>query len=303
MDKLLVTGVEGLVGSNVAALLAERCEVVGVSHRPGPAVYRAIACDPSDPLELAAIAEDESPHGVIHCGPLAHSSWDAAYLPAPDAEHESHVAASLAAAARRCGARLAVVLSDAVFAGPRLFHPETSTPSAAGQFAAAARAVEAALAPTEALLVRTHAYGWSPRDTEANYAQRMYELLSRGEPCDVDAQRHATPILATDLAVLVYRALRARLQGTIHIAGAERTSPFRFAAELALAGNFAGRLVRLNDEPPRRPHADETSLNTHRVRRELETPLPLLREGLARFVEQADGFRQQLDAPAPALAA
>ena len=303
MDKLLVTGVEGMLGSNVAAMLAERCEVVGVSHTAVAAPYRVLAFNPADPLELAAIAEAESPRGLIHCGPLARASWDAADAPPPDAECESHAAASLAAAARRCGARLAVVLTDAVFAGPRLFHPESSTPTAAGPFAAAARAVEQALAETDALIVRTHAYGWAPQSAEPNYAERFWQRLSQGETCDADAQRHATPILATDLAVLVYRALRARLQGLIHITGAERTSPFRFAAELALAGNFAGRLVRVSDAAPRRPHADETSLNTHRVRRELETPLPLLREGLARFVEQADGFRHQIDAPAAALAA
>ncbi|MGH7193348.1 MAG: sugar nucleotide-binding protein, partial [Candidatus Saccharimonadales bacterium] len=270
MDKLLVTGVEGLVGSNVAAMLAERCEVVGVSHACGHSSYRVIACDPNDPLELAAIAEAESPRWLIHCGSLSRGGWDAADMPAPDAEHESHVAASLAAAARRSGARLAVVLSDAVFAGPRLFHTETSTPTAGGRFAAALRAVEQALADTDALIVRTHAYGWSPRGAQPNYAERCWQRLSQEEPCEVDAERHATPILATDLAVLIYRALRARLHGLIHIAGAERTSPFRFVAELALTCNFAGRLVRLKDEAPRRPHADETSLNTHRVRRELE---------------------------------
>ncbi len=303
MDKLLVTGVEGLVGSNVAAVLAEHCQVVGVSHGSAQAPYRVIACDPNDPLELAAIADAESPRWLIHCGPLSRCGWDAAEMPSPDAEHESHVAASLAAAARRSGARLAVVLSDAVFAGPRLFHTEASTPTAGGRFAAAARAVEQVLTDSEVLMVRTHAYGWSPRGAQPNYAEACWQLLSQGEPCEVDAQRHATPILATDLAVLIYRALRARLHGLIHIAGAERTSPFRFAAELALACNFAGRLVRLKDEAPRRPHADETSLNTHRVRRELETPLPLLREGLSRFAEQADGFRQRLDARATALAA
>jgi hypothetical protein len=49
------------------------------------------------------------------------------------------------------------------------------------------------------------------------------------------------------------------------------------------------------DVVPRRPNVDETSLNTYRARRELEVPLPLLREGLARFVEQAtNGFRDRL---------
>jgi hypothetical protein len=65
---------------------------------------------------------------------------------------------------------------------------------------------------------------------------------------------------------------------------------------LALATGFAGRHVRVaKDVVPRRPNVDETSLNTYRARRELESPLPLLREGLARFAEQAaNGFRDRL---------
>ena len=293
VDKLMVTGVDGLVGGNVALALADQCEVVGVSGRAaGPEGCRIVHCDPRDSLELAALVAAESPRWLVHCGPLSQSAWDLAGAELPDAEYEAYLAAQLAAVASNAGAHLAVVVSDVVFAGPRMFHTETSMPGASGPLAAAARAVERALAETDALVVRTHAYGFSPlgkaNGASSHFAERSWQLLSEGECCDADAHRHATPILATDLAVLLHQALRTEVCGLLHIGGAERTSPFRFAAELALAGNFAGRLVRLpTAPPPLRPRVDETSLNTHRVRRELATSLPLLRDGLARFVAQA----------------
>lgn len=299
MDKVLVTGVDGLVGANVAAVLIERCEVLGIAGQAdGPEGCRMVACDPYSADDLTRAIASESPRLVIHCGPLSRPNWDTADIAPPDAETEARLATAVVAAAQRVGARSAVILTDAVFAGPRLFHTEASPPHASTPWADAARTVENALVDCNTLLVRTHAYGWSPPGASPNYAQQMWRQLSQGEPCEVDAERHATPILASDLAGLVFVALQKKLTGMIHLTGAERTSPFRFAAELALAGGFAGRNVRVaKDIVPRRPRVDETSLNTHRARRELEVPLPLLREGLARFAAQADdGFRDRLHA-------
>ena len=297
MDKLLVTGVDGLVGANLASVLVERCEVMGVAGQAaGPEGCRMLDCDPYSPHHLAAAVAAEAPRYIIHCGPLSRPNWDLAEMASPDSEREAQLASAIVAAAQRVGARSAVILTDAVFAGPRLFHTEASSPHANTPLAEAARTVEKALTDCNTLLVRTHAYGWSPPGASAGYAQQMWQLLSQGETCEVDAERHATPILASDLAGLVYLALQKKLTGLMHITGAERTSPFRFAAEMALAGSFAGKHVRVaKDVVPRRPNVDETSLNTYRARRELEVPLPLLREGLSRFAEQAhNGFRDRL---------
>jgi dTDP-4-dehydrorhamnose reductase len=297
VDKVLVTGVDGLVGANVACVLVDRCQVVGVAGQAaGPEGCRILDCDPYHPAELAAAIAAETPRYIIHCGPLSRPQWDAADLAPPDADREARLASSIVEAAQRVGARSAVVLTDAVFSGPRLFHTEASPPHAHTPLAEAAIAVEQALSECNTLVIRTHAYGWSPAGTSPSYAQRMWHLLSQGDTCEADPERHATPVLASDLAGLVERALQKKLTGLIHISGAERTSPFRFAAELALAGGFAGRLVRVaKDVPPRRPNVDETSLNTYRARRELELPLPLLREGLSRFAEQAhNGYRDRL---------
>lgn len=297
MDKVLVTGVDGLVGANVACMLVDRCQVIGAAGQSvGPEGCRMLDCDPYRPNALAAAIAAETPRFIIHCGPLSRPQWDSADMAPPDAEREVALATSIVEAAQRVGARSAVVLTDAVFAGPRLFHSESSTPHANSPLAEAATAVEQALIECNTLLVRTHAYGWSPAGASPNYAQRMWQLLSQDDACEADAERHATPILASDLGELVFLALQNKLTGLIHITGAERTSPFRFAAELALAGGFAGKHVRVaKDVAPRRPRVDETSLNTQRARRELEAPLPLLREGLARFAAQSqNGFWDRL---------
>jgi dTDP-4-dehydrorhamnose reductase len=161
--------------------------------------------------------------------------------------------------------------------------------------------LESSLREAATLLIRTHVYGWSKADGGATSAERMFRELTGETDCPVDAVRHATPILASDLAECLWAAYRAGLTGTYHVAGAERTSPYRFAAEMASAFGTPGRFVQLTSRTAasRRPYMDETSLNTLSFRRAVEAPLPMLREGLARFAAQAfNGYRAGLETPA-----
>jgi dTDP-4-dehydrorhamnose reductase len=136
-----------------------------------------------------------------------------------------------------------------------------------------------------------------PGGGATNYAERMFHSLTAELPCRVDARRHATPILATDFAQFAYAAHRRQLCGLYHLAGAERTSPHRFAAELAATLGVPGKNVRLvqADEKNAAVRLDETSLNIGALRERLTTALPMLREGLGRFVDQGfNGYRDRL---------
>jgi dTDP-4-dehydrorhamnose reductase len=315
-ERLVVTGVDGIVGANLALWLADRFEVVGLfdAHPVSIPGVRTLRWDPESPHAWRDGVLGERPHWIIHCGPPASGSWDVPE-PCPDGQREARTCRLLADLARRQGSRLTVISSDAVFAGPRLFHDERSTAASAEPFARAVRQAEETLQGTSSLLVRTHAYGWAPAGTRPGFAERAWQTLLEGRTPRFDPDRHATPILATTLAELVWLAYRRGLRGTYHVAGAERTSADRFAAELAAA--FGLRCDDPLSAPDRRSAADpfglvhaahlhETSLHTGRARRDLGRAMPMLREGLERFAEQAaTGYRAllQCSIPEAALAA
>ncbi|MHB1037399.1 MAG: sugar nucleotide-binding protein [Pirellulales bacterium] len=300
MDRVFITHVDSLLGANVALTLADRFEVVGFCRQP---VHlegcQSVVCDLSHPAEVANRMVRKPPQWVVHCGPLAASGWDLTgnghRLAALGAE-EARFAAGLAQAAGKSTSRLTVLSTDAVFTGPMIFHEEDSRTAPAGTLAGAAVEMERAVAGTDAMIVRTHAYGWSPDVASPGLAERMWQALLDGCPCPADADSYATPILATDLAELLYRAYGRNLRGLYHIAGAERTSQYRFGMELAAAFGLADRHVAWEERPRQiAARAAETSLGTYRARRALQTPMPMAREGLARFAEQAtDGFRAHL---------
>jgi dTDP-4-dehydrorhamnose reductase len=307
-EKLLVIGVDGVVGANLALSLADRFEVFGLFHAqpvslPG---CRTAPWEPADGGQWVPLIRRLRPQWIAYCGPLASSSWDVP-KPCPDGNDLARICRRLAETATELGSRLTVVSSDAVFAGPRLFHDERSTAASRRALAEAVRQAEEALQGAEALVARTHAYGWSPAGASPGFAERVWQSLVEGRSVRFDPDRHATPILASDLAELLWLAYRRGLEGTYHLAGAERASAYRFAVELAAAFGLRSGDPSAGDDAPARAHAEhlhETSLNTGKARRELGCAMPMLREGLDQFAEQAaTGYRARLQCPVPEPAA
>lgn len=294
MERLLVTGIDTLLGSNLALALSDRCEVLGLARQgalESPFV-RTARWNPDDPPTIDPHVAHWQPHGIIHCGPLSASSWDP---PVAATEREPLVAAHLADVSERWGCRLTAISSDVVFCGPRMFHEESSTPASPEPRAEHARHMERVLENRDALVVRTHVYGWSFERQAAGFAELACDaLLRRGPlaPAFCEGRRYATPILATDLAELLWRAYESRLHGLYHLAGTERTSPHRFVVELAAALALPAPVAAPLDEGSADSPPAETSLSSRRARRMLAAATPMLRDGLARFVEQAhNGWR------------
>jgi dTDP-4-dehydrorhamnose reductase len=307
--RLLISGVDTVLGANMALTLSDRFPVSGLFENV-PVILEGCATRAWSPDRLSTVrrvVRSESPQWIIHCGPLARGSWD---LPetVPDPRHEILLGTWLATAAAEVGARLTVITTDAVFSGPWLFHDEKATANSRQPTAMAARRLERALDATGALVVRTNAYGWGVPGGERGLAELVWQALSDGGECPLDPNCYATPILASALAELLVVARERGLEGLYHIAGSERTSAHRFGIELASAFGLEtvprASVTELPEDclgterpetggVPARLH--ETSLVTRRARHALERPMPTLREGLERFAIQAtQGYRRRI---------
>ena len=304
MDTILIVGVDTVVGANLAAVLSESAAVSGLTRSRGMAGAGPIGgCEVlSDGGErsIRHVLGRVRPQHVVFCGPGADSCWDQAPRLAFSGDSVSHMRA-WARAAQETASGFTLISSDAVFTGPRMFHPETSPGLCESQPARILREAEAAVleAHASALVVRTHVFGWTPEACGAGWIERELARLEQRTPGAHDPFRHATPLLATDFAEVLQQAWRESLSGLYHIAGAERTNPARFAQrlaqEFALAAPVASRPETLL-ECPRGFGCGETSLRTGAIRRALGISLPSLSDGLRRLREQAEnGYRDRLN--------
>jgi dTDP-4-dehydrorhamnose reductase len=185
-----------------------------------------------------------------------------------------------------------MISSDAIFTVPWIFHDEESLAICRTPEATAVRDAEQLVrdACPAALVVRTNAFGWSP--TAGGWIEDLLAGIEERRMLDCDCIRHATPILATDLAEIVDRAWQEELTGVFHIAGAERISPMQFAQRLADQFDLPWLTLRREQtlvELPQGFGAGETSLQTKKIRKALCVAMPMLSEGLARLRDQRLG--------------
>ena len=160
MEKLLIVGIDTLAGSNLALALADRCDVVGIS-RHDHVVFencRILPRSLADSDNLCEALAGEKPNWTVYCGPTSRPSWDG--IEEFDLTQETRRLGDIAETAHACGSHFTLISTDAIFSGPNLFHRESFAPSDRPS-AVAVRKVEQSLADTEALIVRTHLFGWS----------------------------------------------------------------------------------------------------------------------------------------------
>lgn len=297
MDSILIAGVETVVGANLAACLSEETRVVGLSRRRDVAVQGVEVLPLANETEAAVrqCVAEATPSRIILCGPAAQSCWE-------DGDAEALVRSVEAA---ECWAKaagdvpLTVISSDAVFSGPWMFHRENSTSLCSSPEATALRRMEERVLElrAETLVVRTHAYGWSPLG-QAGWIETMLSALAVRTASTVDCLRHATPILASDLTPILQDSWTRELQGIYHVAGSERTNPARFLEQLAEQFELPIPL-RCRIEPlSARPEGfgrGETSLHTKKIRNTLDIPLPTVFEGLQRLrAQQVTGYAERI---------
>lgn len=305
METLMIVGVDTMLGANLAVTLSDQFDVCGAACSPSdvPAGISTLSLGEGTSHHVRQLVRKVQPQWIVHAGMLARSSWEPIEN-GVDWADQIALASSLAAIAEENNLPHCFLSTDAVFSGPRLFHEEQARCTGMTPLAVAARGVELRLEKTSTLVIRTHAYGWSPREESATFLEQLWDWLANGQRSNCDGRHYATPILASDLARLLALAYARKLHGLYHVTGAERTNRLRFASELAAA---SGCTLDWQSPLPGGKPIDgaslETSLNTRRARRDLEVPMPLLREGLERLAAQrTDGYLDRLrpaGSPAP----
>lgn len=306
MEQLLFAGVDSVVGANLAAQLADKYQVLGISNSVPVSIDGCeVAQTGDDTNAIRQLISSRRPDRIVVCQAAGDSSWN----------HSPGRIASLAGiesariwsrTAIDLGVPLTLISSDAIFTGPWMFHSESCQSHCASPQARSLRSLEESilhLCP-ESLVVRTHAYGWNPVAESTGWIEGIVAALESDRSGVFDCVSHATPILATDLAEMLPAAWEAGLSGVFHIAGAERVNPHRFVCALARIFDLAPPRASVL-APVEVPNAafgqGETSLRTRAFHRATGLAMPMLTEGLQRLFDQKnDGFDRRFRGSRPA---
>jgi dTDP-4-dehydrorhamnose reductase len=283
--RLLITGISGLLGLNLAVRARTRFAVSGcyAAHPVALPGIDAVAVDVRSAEAFQRFVDRVRPDVVIHT--VGMSSVDACENDPGRAQELNVDAAEIVArAARGADARLVHISTDHLFDGARPRRREDDPLAPLNAYAKTKAEAEALVLREhpEALVVRTNFYGWGT-SVRVSFSDWVLRALRAGEPLTMFPDVYFSPLFVDDLADAVFELVARRLAGVVNVAGGERLSKYEFALRTAeVFGLPAGKVHATSIERAdlRAPRPRDMSLDVGRVEAALGRRMPTAREGL-----------------------
>ena len=293
--KMLITGVSGLLGGNLAWELKKEHSVVG-TYKENPVEIAGVeVC----PLDVTAEREVEKavgrlrPEVVIHSAALTNVD-----LCERDKKlaYQVNVAATryVARATERIGGRLIYISTDSVYDGVEGDFSETASPGPVNEYARSKLwgEMEARNHCRRHLILRTNFYGWNLQD-KLSLAEWILDKARQGQdqvPGFDDI--FFSPLLANDIARIIKTLIEREAFGVYNAGARDSCSKYEFA-------RLVCEVFGLGTERVRKTTSDEvdfaavrpknTSLDVVKLIGEVgEELVPTVREGVDRFKELED---------------
>ncbi|MCH2210099.1 MAG: sugar nucleotide-binding protein [Fuerstiella sp.] len=250
MKRLAIVGVDTFVGSSAMIYFDGTREVSGVQLTEQTAVS-----------DLCRSCSD-----MIVCGDASLSSWDEAF---GCFQRDRKLIPAYCRMASEAGVRVVYISSDAIFGGPWVFHDDHSPQIRDAPVARQLQSIEQiVLKNSRNLVIRTNAIA----DVSGSWLNQLRQSFQAKIPQRLLANQFATPLAASRFSLLLDHILQTDAAGVVHLAGAERLSPWNFATQLARAESVSVQCVApfIAQEPR------EQSLRCSRARQEFRLRMPTL---------------------------
>jgi dTDP-4-dehydrorhamnose reductase len=298
MQTWLVTGAQGFLGANAGIFLGSMARTVGVARAGGtPAHYHSgVQGDLSEPVGLCAAIRELRPDVILHAAALA-SHEQCQSDPQLAERVNADATRQLAHAAADAGAQFVYISTDAVFDGSR---GDYSEEDATAPFSVYGRTKllgeEYALRETDALVVRTNFFGWSPSGSRS-ILEFFVNELSAGRPVNGYIDFTVTSTYAPILIDAIWRLVGDGAAGIVNVASSDKLSKYDFGRSVAEGFGLEASLISPVSATSARhatPRARDLSLRTDRLRDLLGVEAPTQQVGILQARDDSPTLRQVL---------
>jgi dTDP-4-dehydrorhamnose reductase len=293
--RVLITGVNGLLGGNLLHLFSEQWNIAGVeSHkriRPRgdyPLLVEANMAAWQSAADVADAVGDVRPDAIVHCAAMTNVDACETDRSAALALHRD-ATAHLAAYAAAIGAHLVHISTDHIFDGTRGRYREDDEPSPLNAYAETKLAGERAIAESgaSAAIVRTNFFGFNMQEKH-DFAGRIIAAVREKNPITLFSDIVFSPILANTLAGIIARIVAERHTGVIHVAARDACSKYEFGMRLAAAFGLDASFILSAPAAFSVPRPKNMSLNVSAAERIFGVRLLTVNESIARYRLLAD---------------
>ncbi len=279
--KILLTGVNGLLGSQLAQILLEQgYKVIGIGRGPASCKFTATEefcyyeADISNDFSMQQIFEKETPDIVVHAAAMTQADECELY---PEKCELINVQATtqLLVSAEACSKHFIYLSTDFIFDGEKGDYSEADEPGPLSTYGFSKLKSEAIVETSTITwtIVRTClVYGKVTEGGRGNIISWVKQNLENHQSIKVVDDQWRTPTYVIDLAMGILLIIQQKASGIFHIAGPDKLSPLQMAYKTA--DNFGlnkDLIVPVNasnfSQPARRPL--KTGFNISKAKKEL----------------------------------
>ena len=288
MARMLITGVSGMLGSNLAHYFRGKYEVLGLycSHA---VVIDGVRTQKGDILSagpLKRIVEEFSPEVVIHCASLTDVDFCESHR---ELTRKVNVLGTRAVADTIAGANanLIYISSDSVYDGGKGDFCETDPIGPMNCYGQSKYEGELeALRHGNSLVLRTNIFGWSIQE-RLGIAERIMRDLAAGRSIKGFRDVYFSAIYTFDLAKIMDLAIERNLTGTYNCGSGTSLSKYDFAVHLADRFGFNKSLIdpiSVDEFPLDAKRGKNLSISVDKLAGDLDYKPPTI-------IESIDAFR------------
>lgn len=289
--KVLITGMSGMLGSNMAYRVRDKWDVVGTYMRHPVDIPGTVCrmCDTREADKVAALVDEAMPELVIHC--VANTNMDAQESDF-DGAYQVNVqsTANVISALKGSDTNLVYISTDAVYPGTQGPYSESDEVWPLSVYGKTKLEAERLAAAAGALCLRTNLYGWNAQNKPGLSEWFINNLKKHGSAngfSDIWFSGIYT-MLFTDI---METCLEQGLSGIFNCASRDGWTKYEFGRRVAQRMGFPEDSVRKVDSSVAKfiaPRGTDMRLDVSALEDALGAKLPTMEKSFNTFMEDME---------------
>ncbi len=291
MRKMMITGVSGLLGNNLALYFKKRFEITGIycSHKVDIDGVKTLRADLRSFDDTVRLIKDVMPDIIINCAALA--SPDLCEIKKELAEQLNiRLVANIVNVIKASNIKLIHISTDMIFDGKKGNYIESDKVNPINFYGETKYKGEIeALRYDNTIVARTNIFG---RNIINKYclAEWIINELSNGRQITGFTDAIFSSIYTMELAKLLDAAIDKDIRGIYHFASRDSLSKYEFAIELAKTCGLDPTLIRsgsVDDFGFTAKRAKNVSLNVTKLLHDVGASIPTIVESIQSFCQMS----------------
>jgi dTDP-4-dehydrorhamnose reductase len=297
--KILITGIWGMLGFNLASTLKNKLTIFGCDRITGynyPYIQSA-SFDLMDSDKTRSYIQQINPKIIIHTAALINVDYceenqEQAFLV------NAEVTKQIALAASKTNSKLVYISTDAVFDGQKdSEYSENDTPSPINIYGESKLTGEKYIKDilNDYLIIRTNIYGWNIQ-FKNSFTEWIFANLTEKKPINMFYDITFSPIYVGCLSSIIKEMLEKNLTGLFNVASSESCSKYDFGIKLAHTFDLPENLINqtsFSKFPFKAKRSKNMRLNVDKISAILKKKMPSIQEGLDNFKKEMSQYRRK----------